>query len=258
MDPQQRLLLEGAWKAFEHAGIDPAELRDTPTGVFVGVATHDYYGALANAVPDDLKGYFGIGNAGSVASGRLAHHFELQGPAITVDTACSSSLVALHLACAAGAPRGVLVRPGRRRHGARDAGHVRRLQPPPRAVAGQSLPVVREPAPKARAGRRAWGSCSSSGSRGRAVWVIRCSRFIRGSAVNQDGASNGLSAPSGPAQERVIRAGARGSRGRRARRRRGGGARDRPRRSAIRSRSRRCWPRTARAAAREQPLGSGR
>ncbi len=28
---------------------------------------------------------------------------------------------------------------------------------------------------------------------------------LRGSAVNQDGASNGLSAPSGPAQQRVIR-----------------------------------------------------
>ncbi|MFK4804216.1 hypothetical protein ACI3K5_36750, partial [Streptomyces sp. MPA0124] len=28
---------------------------------------------------------------------------------------------------------------------------------------------------------------------------------VRGSAVNQDGASNGLSAPSGPAQQRVIR-----------------------------------------------------
>ena len=56
MDPQQRLLLETCWELFEDAGIDPATLRDSATGVFVGVAAYDYFGTLAAALPDRLGG----------------------------------------------------------------------------------------------------------------------------------------------------------------------------------------------------------
>jgi polyketide synthase 5 len=98
IDPQHRFLLETSWEALEHAGLNPAKLTGSRTGVYVGLTHGDYQLLAADA--HALEGPYGfLGNGYCMASGRIAHALGVHGPALTVDTACSSGLVAVHMAC---------------------------------------------------------------------------------------------------------------------------------------------------------------
>jgi acyl transferase domain-containing protein/NADPH:quinone reductase-like Zn-dependent oxidoreductase/acyl carrier protein len=203
MDPQQRLLLEVTWEALERARLDPISLHGSDTGVFVGLAAQEY-GPRGYDERDGFAGYLATGIPTCIASGRVAYTLGLHGPALTVETGCSSSLVSVHLAMQS------------LRSGECDL-----------AVAGGATVLC---SPSAFIGLSRQGALSSDGrskpfaaaadgfgaSEGAGVLVLaRLSRarsmgypvlaLIRGSALGQDGATDVLSAPSGPAQQRVIR-----------------------------------------------------
>jgi polyketide synthase 5 len=98
IDPQHRLLLETSWEAMEHAGLTPATIADSLTGVFVGLTHGDYQLLAADA--HSVEGPYGFtGTSFSLASGRIAYALGIHGPALTVDSACSSGLAAVHMAC---------------------------------------------------------------------------------------------------------------------------------------------------------------
>ncbi|MEV6273976.1 polyketide synthase [Nocardia sp. NPDC051832] len=99
MDPQQRVGMRVAWRALEHAGLNPGALDGASAGVWMGVSITEY-GPRFAAVTEH-SGYRVTGSALGAVAGRISHGLGLIGPSISVDTACASSLTAVHQAAAA-------------------------------------------------------------------------------------------------------------------------------------------------------------
>ncbi|MDH2134230.1 polyketide synthase dehydratase domain-containing protein, partial [Sphingobium yanoikuyae] len=201
MDPRQRILLESVWSALEDAGVPPSTLQGSKTGVYIGLAGQ----AGPSLSQAKIGGAVDLASAlGSGAAGRVAYTFGLRGPTLTVDTACSSSLVALHLAT-----QGLIL-------GECDlaiVAGINLLQSAAETIAAAEAGLI-----------SSTGACHPFGAdadgfvRGEGCGVVVLRResdvgrsgsrraTVRGSALNHNGRAAGLTAPSGIAQEQVIRA----------------------------------------------------
>lgn len=206
LDPQHRLLLEICWEALEDAGLPPAQLVGSKTGVFTGLSTFDYAAMqFARGTFEQIDPYLITGSFPCMAAGRIAYTLGLNGPTLTVDTACSSSLVAVHLAC----------RALRSRECDSALACGANLMLTPEVTINFSKAHMLSPDGRCKSfDASANGYVRGEGAAGLVLKRLsdaeaagdRIYAVLRGSAVNHDGVSAGITVPNGKAQQAVIRA----------------------------------------------------
>jgi len=209
MDPGQRLLLDACYEAFMDAGIEKSSLKGRKVGVFIAamgsLESDGENGVVSSQLLDkqSLSVYSATGKGLSVSSGRISYIFGLHGPSLTVDTACSSSLVALH-----SARRSLQL-------GECDMAVVAGVQIM-KSVGGITCATAGMTSSDGRChtfDSEANGYCRGEGCGAivlkRVSEAVECSdniyAVVRGSAVMQDGRSASMTAPSGSAQEMLLR-----------------------------------------------------
>ncbi|XP_059048171.1 fatty acid synthase-like [Achroia grisella] len=94
MDPMCRIILEKTYEAIYDAGMNPEELRNTRTGVFIGSCFSEsektwFYEKM------HVNNYGIVGCCRAMLANRISHWLGLTGPSYTIDTACSSTMYAL-------------------------------------------------------------------------------------------------------------------------------------------------------------------
>ncbi len=205
LDPQHRLLLEVSYEAIHSAGIPPKSLKNTLTGVFIGICSHDYADLIISKNNENLITPYGVtGNTASTASGRIAFFFGFRGPNFPIDTACSSSLVAIDEAC-------IHLRNGDANLAL--AGGVNLMLKPDLSIGFSKAGML-----SLDGHCKTFDATADGYVRGEGCGIIVLKRLsdaiqdgntilavIKASGVNQDGPRAGLTVPNGDAQEILMR-----------------------------------------------------
>ncbi len=208
LDPQQRMMLETSWLALEDAGIDPAALKGSRTGVYTGISNDEYRMLVADSISptDPASSLYALSGTNlNGTSGRVSFVLGLMGPAKAVDAACASAMVAVNDAVSD------------LRQGKADlaiAGGVQAI------LNGRIYELRAESMMLSPDGQCKTFDASANGYvRGEGCGVVVLKRLseaeadgdpiwavIRGTAVNNGGTSIGLTVPHTPALEQVMEA----------------------------------------------------
>ena len=206
LDPQQRMMLETSWLALEDAGIDPAGLEGSRTGVYTGISNDEYRMlVLDTSRQTEAAGslYALSGTNLNGTSGRVSFVLGLMGPAKAVDAACASAMVAVHDAVAdlqqhradlaiAGGVQAIL------------NGRIYELRAEAMMLSPDGQCKTFDESANGYVRGEGCGvvvlkRLSDAEADGDPVWAV-----IRGSAVNNGGTSLGLTVPHTPALEQVM------------------------------------------------------
>jgi len=90
LDFQLRILYEVVYESILDAGINPANLRGTNTGVFFGLHCNEFENAMADDPAFKSNGYY------AQFAVKVAQYFDLRGLTVTFDAACASAFVGFH------------------------------------------------------------------------------------------------------------------------------------------------------------------
>lgn len=92
MDFQMRILYEVVYEALLDAGLNPAEMRGTKTGVFLGLHCNEFENEIAADPAVKPLGYF------AQHAIRIAQYFDFRGLTSSYDAACASGFVGMYAA----------------------------------------------------------------------------------------------------------------------------------------------------------------